>query len=128
MGIKIKMGDRSQHIPAGEYLAKVTIIKEGQFAKRRTLEFYFEIADGPHRETMIRGFVNAHYESFSSHTKLRQWILAITKDAYESQDEVDLDIFLNKVLRVTVESKISKKTKNQFSNITNILGMVEDLG
>ena len=70
MGIKVKIGKRQTAIPEGEYPVKVTSIKEGTFVgKRKTLEFQFEVVGGEFAGSFIRGFVNAHYETFSSFTK-----------------------------------------------------------
>ena len=128
MGIKVKAGLNQQFVPPGEYLAKVTEIREGTYInKRKIYEFIFEIADGPSRGTIVRGFVNGHYEAFSEYTKLRQWLNTISGNCVEAGEEIDLDIFFNKILRVTLEPKQSRKTKNAFSNVTNILGVYQQL-
>ena len=129
MGIKIKAGMRDQHIPPGEYRARVSEIREASFiAKRKTFEFIFEIADGEHRGTSLRGFVNAEYESYSQHTKMYRWIMVNNKGDFGPGDVLDLDIFKGKILRVQVEDKISRKTKIVFSNVTDILGVYLDDG
>ena len=128
MTLKIRLGDRHQFIPPGEYRAKITDIREGTFVgKRKSLEFMFELLDGEHVGKTARGYVNAHYDSFSEYTKLRQWITAVGKIDTDPGTEIGLDLFFDKVLRVQVETKISKKTGNTFSNVTGILGVVCEL-
>lgn len=126
--MKIKCGQRHQAVPPGEYRVKVTDIREGTFVgKRRSIEFIFEISDGEHFGKSIRGYANAHYDTFSEYTKLRQWIQAVTRIDSEPGCEIDLDVFYGKILRAQIESKKSRKTGNTFSNVTNILGVVCDL-
>jgi hypothetical protein len=124
VGIKIKAGVRHAHIPPGNYKVRVTEIRESTFInKRKTFEFHFEVAEGEFKGTNMRGFVNGNYESFSPYTKLHRWMLPFTKGDLESGDELDLDIFMNKILIASVADKISRKTGNIFSNVTEILGV-----
>lgn len=122
MDLVIKVGERLPTIPPGQYLAKVTEIVPTMFLnKRKTLEFRFEIVDGPYRGVRIRGFVNAHYESFTNFSKLGQWILKVLKEELPAGEELNLNIFFDKILVVQVETKISRKTKHSFSNVVDIL-------
>ncbi|HRK01685.1 MAG TPA: hypothetical protein PLH57_03410 [Oligoflexia bacterium] len=128
MGIKISLGPRQTVVPAGEYLAKLVEIKEGTFVgQRKTFEFLFEIASGEHSGIIVRGFVNANYETFSEYTKLRQWATMVARFDTDMGAKLDLDIFFGKILKVKVETKVSKKTKNLFSNVTAILGLEYEL-
>ena len=128
MCIKIKIGQRQQLIPDGEYRVKLSEVKEGSYiGKRKTLEFHFLIADGEHHGVLVRGFVNAHYETFSEHTKLYRWIKAVSNECLDPGEELDLDVLYEKILRVQISTKESKKTKNKFSNVTDILGVYLDL-
>jgi hypothetical protein len=127
MGIKVRVGLRAQVVPPGAHRARVTQIKEGEFFKRRTIEFVFELVDGEHKGVQVRGFLNGDYDAFSAHTKLYKWFTAATKDELEPGAELDLDAFYNKVFEVQIETKTSRKTKNQFSNVTEILRTVWDL-
>jgi hypothetical protein len=124
MGITVKLGGRLALIPPSEYRARVAEITEGSYmGKRKTFQFHFEIAEGPHQGVKLFGFVNAHYKTFTAHSKLHKWMAAISNGDMDSGAEVDLDIFYGKILIVKVETKESKKTKNHFSNITEILGV-----
>ena len=122
------IGTRQTKIPPGEYSAKAMEIKEGTFiGKRKSLQFTFEIAAGEYRGTQLRGWVNAHYDSFSEHTKLFRWYGVACKDDMDIGEKKTTDVFFDKILKIKVETKSSKKTKNEFSNVTDILGVVYDL-
>ena len=129
MGIKVKVGAAQKVVPDGEYKCLVREIKEGSFVgKRKTYEFIFEIADGEHKGVQIRGFVNGNYESFSSNTKLYRWYcFAIGESELPVGDELSLDEFLDKLFVVRIVTKISKKTKNTFSNVEEVISKYMDL-
>ena len=122
--LKVRVGARQQQVPAGEYLVKVENIKRGFFREKRPIfQFDFIVASGPHSGTTLRGFVNAHYESFSAYTKLYQWYSVVSGEEPELSSTMDLTIFYNKVLKVRVEEKQSHKTKNAFANVSTILSV-----
>lgn len=125
-GLKFKLGRKSQAIPDGEYLAKVLEIKRTQVFQKPVLELDFEVADGEHRGSALKAFINFPYETFSAQTKLYRWASVVLNGASPG-DEIDASIFLDKLLRVRVEMKESRRTKNRFSNVTEILAMVGDL-
>lgn len=122
--LKFKVGNKRAWIPAEIYNAEVVSIEQKMlFKDKPILEFIFEIASGEHEKTELRGFCNANYQTFSENTKLYQWCAAATGNTFEPGEELDLGVFYNKVLIVKVEEKISRKTKNKFSNVTEILGI-----
>ncbi len=122
------IGTRQTKIPPGEYSAKVIEIKTDTFiGKRKSLQFTFEIMEGEFRGTQLRGWLNAHYESFSEHTKLYRWYSVVYKDDMDTGEKKTTDVFFDKILKIKVETKASKKTKNEFSNVTDILGVIHDL-
>lgn len=122
------IGTRQTKIPPGDYSARVVEVKEGTFiGKRKSLQFAFEIADGDYQGTQLRGWVNAHYESFSEHTKLFRWYSNVCKDDMDVGEKKTTKVFFDKILKIKVETKISKKTQNEFSNVTDILGVIYDL-
>jgi hypothetical protein len=124
----LKVGSRQQRVPPGEYLAEVVEVKEGSFiGKRRTLQFQFKISDGPSRGILINGFVNAHYESFTEYSKLYQWYQRATGHSLNPDEEINLENFYHKLLKVRVEDKTSKKTGNKFSNVSDILALAGEL-
>lgn len=125
--MKLRVGERQSSVPEGEYQAIVKDIRTSKNFNRDVFEFLFEIVDGPHKGVQARGFCNADYEAFTSHTKLYHWYEMVTKDALTTGDELDTDDFYNKVLIVRVETKVSKKTKNEFSNVTEIVGVKDEL-
>lgn len=126
--MKLKIGDRIQAIPDGEYLAVVESIQIVTMFKRTTLDMRFCIKDSPYNGVILRGYININYKSFSVHTKFFKMVQAISKDELETGDEIDTDIFLNKLLRVRTKKNISNKTKNEFSNVVEILGVeIEEL-
>lgn len=128
MGIKVKIGARESAIPPGDYKAKVAEISTGSFInKRRTFVFRFEIVEGEHQGASLRAFVNAQYEAFSAFSKLFKWYSVVMGEELEPGGEMDLDNFTNKVLVVRVETKESRKTKNLFSNVTEIKSVFCDL-
>jgi hypothetical protein len=117
----LKAGLRATLVSAGIYLARVTEIKVEEFYKRKTFVFLFEIADGPYR-----GVVNGNYKSFSEYTKLHQLYSKVVHGDLNPGDEIDLRAFYGKVFRVRVGNKASKKTKTQFSNVSEIIDIVMD--
>ena len=122
--IKITIGERHIAVPDGDYDVVVDEIRKGKFSgKRDTLEFIFRVVKGDYKDALVRGFVNAHYANFSEHTKLFNWIKAISDDPLERGDQVDLEIFFNKVLKVRVKATESRLTKNPFGNVKEILGV-----
>lgn len=126
--LKFKVGNKRSWVPPGAYRVKVNNIeKKTPFGDRPVLEFLFEIVSGDHKGVELRGFCNANYETFSENTKLYQWHAAVTGDELEPGDELEINVFFDKILEVEVEEKISKKTKNKFSNVTKILGVIGEL-
>lgn len=125
--MKFKVGRQNNVIPDGIYQAIVTDIKERHTFKRPALFFTFEIADGPHSGVQAYGFCNASYKTYTSRTKLYAWYEAATGDSLDADDDLDTDDFLNRVLKVRIERKTAKKTKNEFSNVTAILDLVREL-
>jgi hypothetical protein len=126
--IRVKFGDRQQWVPAGEYKVRVASIDRHSFnGKRAVFHFNFVIVDGPHKDVKMRGFVNANYEAFTAYSKLFQWCTAVMGEEPEPGDGLSLSIFYDKVLRVRVEEKTSRMTKNKFSNVTEILGVDYEL-
>jgi len=127
--MKIKIGKPNTIIPPGnEYRAYITEIKESNTYKRKALEFTFEI-DTPEEfaGTELRGFCNADYEVFTNRTKLVKWLEVAIGKEFEAGDEIDLDEFKEKLLRISVETKTSKRTKMEFSNVTDILELELEL-
>lgn len=122
--MKFKIGERQAAIPSGEYHAVLWELKETQLFKKRHLVFTFEIRGGLHHGMHLRGFINADYDSFSPFTKLWKWAAAVAEGDMDPGDELDTEIFWHKILKVRVETKISKKTGNPFSNVTEIEGVV----
>lgn len=118
--MKIKVGTRSS-VPSGEYKVVVENIEKEEKFKRQNLVFYFRIVEGPYKDSILRGFINVQYESFSEHTKLYDWLSKTLGYAPELNEEIDTDVFYNRVLIVQVESKASKKTGNSFGNVTRII-------
>lgn len=125
--LTFKVGKKRSWVPPGIYQAKITKIEQVNNFNKPVLNFIFEIVAGDCREVELRGFVNANYETFSENTKLYQWYLAASGEALLPEETIHMDDFYNKVLEVKVEDKISKKTKNQFSNVTEILRVVHEL-
>ncbi|MBK8202625.1 MAG: hypothetical protein IPK68_10030 [Bdellovibrionales bacterium] len=129
MAIKVKVGAAHKVVPDGEYKCIVREIKAGTFVgKRKTFEFHFEIAEGEHKGVQVRGFVNGNYESFSSNTKLYRWhCIANGESELPVGDEINLDDFLDKVFVARIVTKESKKTKNLFSNVEEVIRKHLDL-
>jgi len=105
----------------------VNIEKVCVFKSKPVLFLSFEIVEGEHRGIVLRGFCNAAHETFSENTKLYQWYYKITGDALEPGDEADLSPLFNKVLKIQVSDNVSRKTKNKFSNVKDILGVICEL-
>lgn len=127
--INLKVGKRTIDVPDGEYRARVVEIQVQEYfaGKKKTLEFLFEIVEGPHSDAVLRGFANAHYESFTPFTKLYRWHAIAAGDEPEEGDNLDLAVFADKVFLVEVVRKKSRKTDNCFSNVREILGLVCEL-
>ena len=125
----VKVGTNHHVVPDSEYKCFVKEINEGSYRGKRPLyEFIFEIAEGEHKGVQLRGFVNAHYESFSSNTKLYQWYCTATgEEELETNDTLNLDDFKDRLLLVKTSTKKSKMTKNKFSNVEVIVKYLQDL-
>ena len=123
-----KIGSCLAHVPPGQYKVKVVDIHQTKYMnKRPTLEFEFEIVDCEYRGTKIRGFVNADYETFSAYTKLYKWYFIATGDELGYGDEGDFSEFEDKIFLAEVETKESRKTKNQFSNVTDLISLLGEI-
>lgn len=127
--LKIKVGSPRSWIPPGKcHVTVKNIEKTRPFKDKWAFQFTFEVSDGEYHGVQLRGFCNANYETYSQNTKLFQWLSVVTGDDFlEPGDELDLNVFFDKLLEVKVEEKISKKTKNKFSNVTEIIGVVCEL-
>jgi len=125
--MKISVSKKSASIPPGEYQSIIKDISLTKNFKRDIIEFLFEVVEGPYSGTALRGFCNGSTVEISSHSKLYRWYQCATGDELEDGHELNTDDFLNKVLTVDVKTKISKKTKNSFSNVTDILGVRYEL-
>lgn len=126
--LKFKVGNKKSWVSPGIYQVKIVRIeKKTPFKDKPVLEFLFEITSGEYKGIELRGFCNANYEIFSENTKLYQWYAAVTGDVLGYGDELDTNVFFDKIIEVQIEEKISKKTKNKFSNVTKIIRMVYEL-
>ncbi len=125
--LKFKVGECRSVVPPGEYKVRIiSIVKKPNF-NREILVFLFEIVEGSHKGTQLNGFCNADYKSFSSNTKFYQWYCVAIGEEPEPGDDIELDAFFNKVYLARVEIKSSRKTKNPFSNITELLEYIDDI-
>lgn len=123
--MKVLVGQRKRLVPPGEYQARIVDIRKKEVVNKKCVfEFVFEISDGVQQGAKLSGFVPAGYEAFTEYTKLYQWYLAATGDALEEGAALDLDDFKGRVLKVRCETKVSRRTKNEFSNVVEILGLV----
>lgn len=125
--MRFLIGERFTAVPEGEYEVVLKDIKDHKTYKRPSLMFVFEIVKGEHAGTKANAFLNINYKTFSPFTKLYKWHTTVLGHELGPDEEINTDVFLNKVLRVKVEAKIAKKTKNTFSNVTDILGVIRDL-
>ena len=122
MSLILKMGERQQQVPEGEYQATIIEIKETSYlGKRRTLNLVFEIKEGKFFGNRLNGFVNAHYDNFSEHSKLWKWYSIITNITPDPGDDFNLEEMKNFVVLIRVKNKESRKTKNVFSNVDEII-------
>ncbi|OFZ54744.1 MAG: hypothetical protein A2428_00975 [Bdellovibrionales bacterium RIFOXYC1_FULL_54_43] len=120
--MKFKVGQRQVLIPPGDYRARLIEVKASKFvAGRLGLHLTFEVTDGQLQGEKASAFLNAHYETFSSHSKLYQWFEAAMGHPPDS-GEIDLDLLMTRVLVVQIDTKESRKTKNLFSNVVAIKG------
>ncbi len=125
--MKLVAGGKNRHIPPGQYKARVIRIESGSFfGRRKAIHMTFEILEGPSKGTEINAFFNAHYEHFSPYTKFYRWYSIVTRESPEAGEEMDTDLFMGKVILVNVEDKVSTKTKNLFSNVTDIIEVIHD--
>jgi len=124
--LNLKVGKRTIDVPPGEYRARVVEIQLQEYfgSKKKTLEFLFEIVEGPSSEAVLRGFANAHYDTFTPFTKLFRWYSIASGDEPEEGEKFDLNAFFEKIFLVEVDRKKSKKTENHFSNVKEILSLV----
>ncbi len=126
--LTVKIGDSLRHIPDGEYKAIVRDIHADSFIKqRKSFVIKFEVAEGEHKGVALNSYLNGQYETFSARTKLFQWYSTVAGYEPDTGDEINLEMFQDKLLKVKVETKISKKTGQKFSNVTNVLEVVCEL-
>ena len=122
------MGERQQQVPEGEYQATIIEIKETSYlGKRRTLNLVFEIKEGKFFGNRLNGFANANYKSFSEHSKIWKWYSTTTGKTPDTGDDFDLEEMKNYVVQIQVKNKESRKTKNAFSNVTDIIKPIMEL-
>ena len=107
----LTVGKRTVEIPEGRYRARITEIQDHQYFsnKKRSFEFYFEIAEGEHQGVVLRGFMNAHYETFTPFTKLYKWYVIASGYEPDEGETLDLNVFF--------ETKVDKGTEPFYSFI-----------
>lgn len=127
MKMKFKVGQVMHQVPDGIYRIIVRQIINSATYKRPCFVFNCEIAEGEHKGTVARAFCNADYDVFSNHTKLYQWYSIVAGENLETGDEIDLSAFYDKVLEVRIETKTSRKTNNNFSNVVEIIKVVMEV-
>lgn len=125
--MEFKVGDRCHAVPDGEYEAILIEVQENQRFNKKQLDFRFELKNKDVVGNIVRGFVNISYDSFSAHTKLYKWHQAVTGEDLEPGCSLNIDVFMDKVLLVKVETNTSRKTKNKFSNVTEIKRVIYEL-
>jgi hypothetical protein len=115
-------------VPEGQYKAVIRAIESSSYlGKRDTYHFEFEIAEGQYRGAVIKGFVNANYETFSSRSKAFEWYCAATGVEPGPGESVELEEMINNVVEVGVKNKKSRKTKCEFSNVETIIKKVAEI-
>lgn len=124
--MKLKVGEQISTIPQGVYDLIIRKIELSTTYKRPCLVFEFEVARGEHKGLSLKAFCNADYKHFSNRTKLYRWNTAITGDELEQGDHIDTNDFIGKIVRAEVVTKISKKTKMEFSNVVDIYNVVDE--
>ena len=125
--IIMKIGERQKTVPEGHYKAVVLKIEERTRFNKKQLDFTFELKDQNEHGVILKAFLNANYESFTSHTKIYRWLAVANKNDLEEGAVFSEKIFYNKVFLVEVKEKISRKTKNLFCNVTEIVKVLHEI-
>ena len=126
--IVFQVGDRRSALPEGEYDVVLLKIEKASYGgKRARLDFVFEVRSGEFRGSIVKAFVNSQYEKFSSFTKLYQWWCIAAGREPEEGEDISTQVFFDKVLRVKIETKVSRKTAIAFSNVTQILSVTGEI-
>ena len=78
-------------------------------------------------KVVVNAYINAHHDSFSEHSKLNQWATVVLGERLEEGVDISTDIFKDKILKVEIEAKPSKKTNIPFNRVTSILGVDREI-
>lgn len=125
--MKLKVGNSIDTVPDGTYELIIRKIEQSTVYKRPCLVFMFEVATGKFKGSELKGFCNVDYETFSNRTKIYQWYFIVTGDELEHGDSLDTEDFIAKVIEAKVVTKTSRRTKMEFSNVTEILKVVGEV-
>lgn len=126
--LRFRVGSHHKHIPEGEYKATVASIDPGTYrGKRPILIFRFIVADGPHKDVELRGFVNINHESYGERSKLYRWYAAATGSVLLLEEEINTEHFFDRVLLVQVGDRKSSSTPNVFSDVVEIIRTVFEI-
>ena len=123
--LTFKAGDDRKLLPEGEYNIVLERIEPTSFmGKREVLDFTFYVVEGPHKGIRVKAFLNSHYEKFSSFTKYHQWWCIASGRLPEEGEGLSAEAFFDSVFKAQIETKTSRKTKLQFSNVTDLLAKI----
>lgn len=125
--MKFKISNPTHLVPEGNYDAKVIKVDSARIYQKNTLILWFEILNGDYNGSIIKGFLNAQYEVITRNTKLFQWYEKVIGHELDENEEIDTDNFFNRALKVSVKNKVSRKTKNEFSNVSEILHLISEI-
>ena len=120
--LSFKAGDDRKLLPEGDYVVVLERIAPTSFmGKRSVLDFTFNIAEGPHKGIRVKAFLNSHYEKFSSFTKFYQWWCVAAGRPPEEGEDLTTEVFFDSIFTARIKTKISRKTKYHFSNVTELI-------
>lgn len=113
MGFKIQ---KTKGVDDGEYTAVLSKIEPSKGAFGPCLKFFFRITGGDHDGTEVSMIRPA---KLVPGNKLDKTLQSLGVDTAKVEDELDVDVLINKSVQVTVESKTSERGK-VFANVTEV--------
>lgn len=113
MGFKIQ---KTKGVEDGEYNAVLTNIEPAKGSFGPCLKFFFRITGGNFDGTEVSMIRPA---KLVPGNKLDKTLQSLGIDTSTVEDELDVDVLMNKNVQVTVESKTSERGK-VFANVTEV--------
>jgi hypothetical protein len=126
MAIMVRKGSGARHIDEGEYTAVIMDIQEKESENKKWgdtfLMWQFKVNNPTEdenpidEEVTITGLTST---KFSEKSNLGKWLAGLGIDL-DTAEEFDVEEFIGKVVRITVEDKPNKKDGKVFSTVSRV--------